>query len=136
MNILNEKSDIDSKKLPAKKLISYKDLIVWQRSMELVVAMYDLTNRFPKEEVYGLTSQMRRSSVSIPSNIAEGRRRGSKKDFHHFLIIAYSSGAELETQIEIAKRLQFGKNLDYSKVDSLLLETMKMLNKMLFTTRD
>ena len=63
---------------------------------------------------------MRRCAVSIPSNIAEGRRRGSKKDYRHFLIIAYGSGAELETQIEIVKRLQFNKNLNFIKVDGLL----------------
>ena len=109
---------------------SYKDLVVWQKSMELVVAIYDVTDNFPKTEIYGLTSQMRRSAVSIPSNIAEGRRRGSKKDYRQFLIIAYASGAELETQVEIAKRLPFGKNLNYAKVDGLLNEVMRMLNKM------
>lgn len=114
---------------------SYKDLIVWQRSVELVVALYALTDQFPKSEIYGLTSQMKRSSVSIPSNIAEGRRRGSKKDYRHFLTMAYASGAELETQIEISKRLPFGKKLNYARVDDLLLETMKMLNKMLSTLR-
>lgn len=98
--------------------------------MDLVVALYDLTERFPKSEIYGLVSQMRRCSVSIPSNIAEGRRRGTQKDFRQFLIIAYSSGAELETQIEIVKRLLFGKDLEYNKVDSLLSEVMRMLNKM------
>ena len=112
-------------------LYSYKDLIVWQRSVDLVVAVYELTSQFPKSELYGLTSQMRRCAVSIPSNIAEGRRRGSKKDFRQFLIIAYGSGAELETQIEIIKKLPFGKNLDYSKIDKLLNETMRMLNKIL-----
>ena len=110
------------------KLFSYKDLIVWQRSIELVIAVYELTEDFPKEELYGLTSQMRRAAVSIPSNIAEGRFRGTKKDFLQFLRIAYSSGAELETQLEIAKRLRQTKDFDYSKVDSLLLEVMKMLN--------
>ncbi len=113
------------------KIYPYKDLIVWQKSIELVVATYELTDQYPKSELYGLVSQIRRAVVSIPSNIAEGRKRGTRKDFHHFLIIAYSSGAELETQIEITKRLPFGKNLDYQKVDSLLLEVMKMLNKML-----
>ena len=98
--------------------------------MDLVVAMYALSDEFPKTEMYGLTSQMRRAAVSIPSNIAEGRRRGSKKDYRQFLIIAYASGAELETQIEIVKRLPFGKNLDYTKVDNLLNEVMRMLNKM------
>ncbi len=78
--------------------------------------------KFPKEEVYGLTSQMRRCAVSIPSNIAEGRRRGSKKDYRHFLIIAYGSGAELETQIEIVKRLLFGKNINFVKKAFLNIE--------------
>lgn len=132
MNKTNEKLNIESKKLPTTsyKLVSYKELIVWQRAMELVVAVYKLTELFPKTEIYGLISQMRRCVVSIPSNIAEGRRRSTKKDYRQFLIIAYSSGAELETQIEIAKRLHFGKDLDYSKVDSLLDEVMRMLNKM------
>src|SRR3989344_1371719 len=107
---------------------SYKDLIVWQKAMDLVVAVYVLTDLFPKNELYGLISQIRRCSVSIPSNIAEGRRRGSKKDYQHFLIIAYGSGAELETQIEISKRLSFGKNLEYTKADALLNEVMRMLN--------
>jgi four helix bundle protein len=108
---------------------SYKDLIVWQRAIELVVAIYELTENFPKEEIYGLTSQIRRSAVSIPSNIAEGRFRGTKKDFSQ--LISYGSGAELETQIEIAKKLQKTKTLNYELVDSLLLEVMKMLNAMI-----
>ena len=98
--------------------------------MELVVAVYGLTEHYPEMERYGFISQTRRAAVSIPANIAEGRRRGTRKDFHQFLIIAYSSGAELETHIEIAKRLPFGKRLDFSTADSLLTETMKMLNKM------
>ncbi len=110
---------------------SYKDLIVWQKSIELVVAAYKITDNFPREEIYGLTLQIRKSAVSIPSNIAEGRHRGTRKDFLHFLQIAYASGAELETQIEIAKRLLKTKSLDYSKIDSLLLEVMKMLNVMI-----
>jgi four helix bundle protein len=114
-----------------KTIHSYKELIVWQKSIELVVEVYLLTEKFPKEELYGLTSQMRRSSVSIPSNIAEGRMRGSKKDFVQFLRVAYSSGAELETQVIIAKRLPKTNKLDYMKVDSLLNEVMKMLHTMI-----
>lgn len=105
---------------------TYKDLIVWQKSMDLVVEIYKLTESFPKSEIYGLTLQMKRCAISIPSNIAEGRRRGSKKDYRHFLIIAYGSGAELETQIEIAKRLRFNKNLDFAKIESLLNEIMRI----------
>ncbi|MEX0870083.1 MAG: four helix bundle protein [Candidatus Spechtbacterales bacterium] len=109
---------------------SYKDLTVWQRSMELVVVVYELTEQYPVEEKFGLTAQTRKSAVSIPSNIAEGRFRKTKKDFLNFINIAYVSGAELETQIEIAKRLPKTKDLDYKKVDSLLEEVMKMLNAM------
>lgn len=93
-----------------------------------MVAVYELSEQFPKEEIYGLTSQMRRSSVSIPSNIAEGRSRGTRKDYSHFVRVAYASGAELETQIEICKRLLKTKNFNYSKVDLLLDEVMRMLN--------
>ncbi|MBI5530882.1 MAG: four helix bundle protein [Candidatus Doudnabacteria bacterium] len=110
---------------------SYKDLIVWQKSMDLVVDIYKISEKFPKEELYGLTSQIRRCAVSIPSNIAEGNRRGSKKDFSHFLTVSFGSGSELETQIEIVKRLPFGSNLDFTKIDALLLEIMKMLNKLI-----
>lgn len=99
--------------------------------MELVVAIYTLTEKYPKEEIYGLTNQSRRAAVSIPSNIAEGKYRGTKKDFSNFLRIAFGSGAELETQIEIAKRLFKDKQLDFSKADSLLCEIMKMLNVMI-----
>jgi len=109
-------------------ITSYKDLIVWQKSMGLVLAIYELTKHFPKSEMYGLTSQMRRAAISIPSNIAEGKARGTRKDYRRFLLNSFGSGAELETQIKIAKQLPFGKNLDYSQVDKLLDEVMKMLN--------
>ena len=99
--------------------------------MELVTLIYELTEKFPRSELYGLTSQMRRAAISIPSNIAEGRRRGHKKEFLHFLLNAYSSGAELETQLEIAKRLPKTKNLNYNEIESLLEEIMKMLNRMI-----
>jgi len=114
---------------------SYKDLIVWQKAMDLVLEIYILTEKFPKEEIYGLVSQMRRATVSIPSNIAEGRSRGYRKGYRQFLLNAYGSGGELETQIEISKRLPKTKNLDYSKIDNLLEEVMKMLNKMINTLK-
>lgn len=113
------------------KIRSYKDLIVWQKAMDLVLEIYTLTNKFPKSELYSLTSQMRRAAVSIPSNIAEGRTRGYRKEFKQFLLNAYGSGAELETQIEIAKKLAETKLLDYSKAENLLEEIMKMLNSMI-----
>lgn len=109
---------------------SHKDLIVWQKSMDLVTLAYDFTADFPRNEMYGLTMQIRRCSVSIPSNIAEGKKRKTQKDYLHFLLIAYGSGAELETQIEIAKRLNFGKIEKIEKIEKLLEEVMKMLNRM------
>lgn len=115
---------------------SYKDLIVWQKAMDLVVEIYRLTEFFPKSEMYGLCSQMRRCSVSIPSNIAEGRKRSGRKDYRHFLTIAYGSGAELETQIEIVKRLPFGNVIVFNQSDSLLNEIMRMLNAMIARLKD
>lgn len=110
---------------------SYKELIVWQRSIELVTAAYQLTSKFPPEEKFGLTSQMRRAAISIPSNIAEGRSRGTRNDYVQFLRIAYSSGAELETQIIICKNLLHLDNDSYTQMDSLLEEVMKMLYVMI-----
>ncbi len=85
----------------------HKDLKAWQESMDLVVIIYKLTSKFPDEEKYGLTSQLRRASVSIPSNIAEGSARKGNKEFLQFLYIALGSLAELDTQLEIAQRLEF-----------------------------
>ncbi len=110
---------------------SYRDLIVWQKSMDLVVEVYKLTDKFPKSEIYGLAMQIRRAVVSIPSNISEGKNRGTRKDFRHFLLNAYGSGAELETQIEIVQRLPFGKKFDFHKINSLLNEVMRMLNSII-----
>ncbi len=121
----NEANEAIEAKRP---IFTYRDLIVWQKGIMLVTETYDVTAGFPREEIYGLTSQMRRAATSIPSNIAEGRRKGSTKDFLKFLRIAYGSGAELETQIEIAKRLPMTAHLNYQKVDSLLNEIMRMLH--------
>ena len=97
--------------------------------MDLVVAAYKYTNDFPADERYGLTSQMRRAAISVPSNIAEGsRRRG--KDTAHFLNIAFGSASELETQLEARKRLIFGKSNEREKCESLVQEGLRMLNKM------
>jgi len=117
------------------KVNSHKDLIVWQKSMDLVVEVYKLTKSFPDDERFGLTSQMRRAVVSIPSNLAEGKKRSSRKDFGRFVNIAYSSGAELETQMEITKRLSFGKHEQIVLVNELLVEVMKMLNVFLYKLR-
>ncbi len=86
---------------------THKDLDVWKKSMDLVMDVYRDTQTFPKEEVYGLTSQMRRAAVSIPSNVAEGASRNSKKEFCRYLYIALGSASELETQILIADRLGY-----------------------------
>ena len=109
------------------KITTYKDLIVWQKAMELVKELYLLTERFPKDELYGLVSQMQRAAVAIPSNIAEGYLRGHRKEYVQFLSISIASAAELETQMLICKSLSKFKNLDFSKSDSLLIEVMKML---------
>src|SRR6185436_5502451 len=104
---------------------SYKDLEVWKKSIELVDQIYIITRAFPKSEIYALASQMQRAAVAIPSNIAEGYSRHHKKEYIQFLAIAYSSGAELETQIIIAKK-QYS-DCDYNKAESLLDEVKRML---------
>ena len=114
------------------KLSSYKDLIVWQKSMNLVEEIYKLTGEFPKSETYGLASQMQRCAVSIPSNIAEGYKRNHSAEYIQFLSIANGSGAEIETQIEICKRIPDLKNHDYKKAEELLEEVMKMLNVIIY----
>lgn len=86
---------------------SFRDLRVWQAGIDLVEQVYHLTETFPKQEVYGLTSQIQRAAVSIPSNIAEGHTREHSKEYLHYLSIAQSSLAELETQLEIAARLKY-----------------------------
>jgi four helix bundle protein len=85
----------------------YRDLIVWQKAMDLVETVYRITAAFPKEEVYGLTSQLRRAAVSVPSNIAEGNGRNTTRDYVHFLGMAYGSVKEMETQVLIAERLRY-----------------------------
>lgn len=118
------------------QVTTYKDLIVWQKSMHLVVEIYKLTKQFPQSELYGLVSQMRRSAISIPSNIAEGRKWSSKRDYYQYLITAYGSGAELETQIEISKQLKFCETQSYLVADPLLEEVMKMLNVMIHSLKN
>ena len=108
---------------------SFKDLIVWQKSKLLALEIYPITEQFPRSELYGMTSQMRRAVISIPSNIAEGYRRFHKKEKRQFLTVAFGSGAELESQIEIAKTL-FPK-ISYAPAESLLEEVMRILNKMI-----
>jgi len=85
----------------------HRDLVACQRAMELVTEIYRVTRSFPKDELYGLVSQLRRAAVSVPSNLAEGHGRNSRKEFHHFIGQARGSLAEVETQVEIAKNLGF-----------------------------
>ena len=98
--------------------------------MKLVVEVYRLTRPFPREELYGLTSQIRRSVIAIPSNIAEGYVRRHTKEYAQFVNIAFASGAELETQLEISRTLGYISKEGYSNVQALVEEIMKMLNKL------
>lgn len=110
---------------------SYRELVVWQKSVVLVKEIYALTDHFPKEEKFGLTSQMRRSAISTPSNIAEGYARKHRQEYVQFARIAFGSGAELETQMEIAQQLNFITAESTQHVRNLLEEVMKMLNRLI-----
>lgn len=114
-------------------LNSYKELTVWQKSIELVLEIYRLTDEFPKSELYGLTSQMRRAAVSVPSNIAEGYSRKHRQEYIQFVKVAFGSGAELETQVIIAKKLGLAGESEFRLAENLLNEVMKMLNKLVTT---
>ena len=107
---------------------NYRDLTVWQKAMELVEMIYRLTSAFPKEELYGLTNQLRRSAVSIPSNIAEGHARKSRAEYLNFLSIAQGSRAEVETQVLIAVRLKYLKATEAEPALSLLNEINRMIS--------
>jgi four helix bundle protein len=106
---------------------SFRDLVVWKRAMELTVAVYHLTQEFPREETYGLTSQVRRSVVSIPSNIGEGQGRLNIPEFRQFLGIARGSNFEVQTQLEIACALNFGNAGLLDQAEKLSHEVGKML---------
>ena len=108
---------------------SHKDLMVWKQSMDLVIIVYKLTDKFPRHEQFSLTSQMRRASVSVPSNISEGAGRKSNKEFMRFLYISLGSLAELETQLEIAKRLEYVLNVE--EVFEKMIYIRRMLSKLI-----
>ncbi|HST11685.1 MAG TPA: four helix bundle protein [Terriglobales bacterium] len=110
---------------------SYKDLIVWRRAMELVLCVYRCTQGFPKQEMFGLTSQMRRAAVSIPSNIAEGKGRYSRKELTQFLLNARGSLLELETQIEIARCLGYANIEESTELSARTSEIGRLLNGMI-----
>lgn len=105
----------------------FKSLKIWQKGIKLVVDIYKSTKEFPQEELYGLTSQMRRSAISIPSNIAEGSGRNSDKDFNRFLDISLGSSFELETQIIIARKLEFLSDEEFLNLSDKVQEEQKMI---------
>ncbi|MBI2476287.1 MAG: four helix bundle protein [Candidatus Taylorbacteria bacterium] len=110
------------------QLKSFRDLKVWQKALDLAAGVYAITEKFPKSELYGITNQMRRSAVSISSNIAEGFKRGHQKEKLQFYNIAYASTAELESQIEVSCRLNFLHDDDYKKLGASIVEIGKMLD--------
>lgn len=106
---------------------NFKELKVWQNAMSLTKAIYLITDQFPDKERFGLTSQIRRSAVSIPSNIAEGSGRGTDKDFVHFLHITFGSACELETQIILANELTYNSHLQTEEINNQINEIKRML---------
>ena len=112
------------------KIEDYKDLIVWQRSMELAEEVYRLVKKLPKEELFALSDQIRRAAISIPSNIAEGYERNSTKEYIYFLSIAKGSKAELETQLLLCTKIHYLNNSDIEKSISLIQEIGKMINSL------
>jgi four helix bundle protein len=106
---------------------SFRDLVVWQKGIQLTVIVYQLSKAFPREEIYGLTSQMRRAAVSIPSNIAEGCGRLNTAEYRQFLGIAKGSNFELQTQLVIAGELGYGDSVLIAKAESLPFEVGKMI---------
>jgi len=113
------------------KIHDFKDMRIWQKGIGVVKDIYKVTKRFPREELYGLTSQMRRSAVSIPSNIAEGFRRYHNKEYKQFLYIAMGSCAELETQIIISHELDYLHNNDKMEMIEKLTYICQMINKLI-----
>jgi four helix bundle protein len=114
-----------------KTIQSFRDLTVWQRSIELSVQIYALTRSFPKEEIFGLTNQLRRASVSISSNIAEGHSRLTKGEFINFLSIARGSNAEVQSQLVLARHLKFGEESLIAQCEALATEISRMLNALI-----
>src|SRR3990172_2139095 len=109
----------------------FRKLQVWEKSHQLALAIYKVTNDFPKSELYSLTSQIRRSATSIPSNIAEGRGRGSDADLRRMLQIAFGSASELEYQLLLAHELEFINKASYQKLDNQVTEIKRMLSSLM-----
>lgn len=110
---------------------SYRDLVVWQKSVKIVTEIYELLKEMPQEETFGLTSQIKRSSISIPSNIAEGFGREHTKDFIRFLQISRGSLFELQTQLEICANLSYLKHEEWEDIFVKLMEIEKMINSLI-----
>lgn len=110
---------------------SHRQLVIWQRAIELCTAVFALTRSFPRDELFGLNSQIRRAAVSVPSNIAEGYGRLSREQYKHFLGIAQGSNLEVQTQLEIARQLGFGSPDAIDKTEALSFEVGKMLTVIL-----
>lgn len=110
---------------------SYRDLIVWQKAMDLTVEIYRQTKAFPREELYGLTSQVRRAGVSVPSNIAEGQGRLTKGEFRQFLGQARGSLLEAETQLILAERLEYLAPSERERLEAQSQEVLRMLNALI-----
>lgn len=106
----------------------HKTLKIWDKCIDFVALLYKKLEKFPSEELYGLSSQMKRSSISIPSNIAEGAARNSRKEYKHFLYVARGSISELDAQFEIANKLKILSSKDYDELSNSLIEISKMLN--------
>ena len=117
------------------KVQSFEELIVWQRAIELAAQIYELTKPFPKEELFGLTSQLRRASVSVSSNIAEGQARHSRGEFIHFLGIARGSNSEVRSQLALIRRLRLGEILQIANCEAFTVEIDKMLNALIVTLK-
>ena len=115
---------------------SYRDLIIWQKSMTMVTLVYGLLKQFPDNEKFGLTSQLKRCSVSIPSNIAEGYGRNYTKDYVRFLNISRGSLYEMQTQLQVALNLNFVDELTLEKINNLSVEIEKMLNSLIKKLND
>ena len=112
---------------------SYKDLMVWQKAMDLVVEVYRIVQLLPKEETYGLSDQMRRAAISIPSNIAEGKMRNTRREYINFLYMARGSNAELQTQCLICARIQYIDEKELIKTLSLSNEVGRMINALILS---
>lgn len=114
----------------------FKELKVWQKAIDLVTNTYKTTQKFPKEEIYGLTSQIRRSAISIPSNIAEGCGRKTDKDFSNFLGISLGSSFEFETQLIICRNLEFINVEDFNNLESEIQHIQNMIIKLIKSLED